>query len=312
MNPDRSRFNITLTRMAIVCFVGLAITAAQGASTINATNEYAWGANIGWTNWRPDFDGSNMEGVVVGEFICSGYVYGANVGWINLGNGNPPNHIQYQNNSAMDFGVNYTADSAQPGIAILRGFAYAANIGWINFEVSGNPRLSLFTGTFSGYAYSANCGWINLNDSLGRIQTNQLAMGADSNANGVADAWEYLYFGGLLAPGAENSDPNGNGMTLLDDYRDGVNPLLPNSGLRITAFSTSTSGPSQTSAMTWISTTARLYTIEVNTDLTQPLNWADSGLGLFAPDAGTSTTRNVLLAPTSKRFFRVKTMRPLP
>jgi hypothetical protein len=56
----------------------------------------------------------------------------------------------------------------------------------------------------------------------------------------------------------------------------------------------------------------RLYSIEVNTDLTMPLNWTDSGLGMFAPDQGTSTTRNVTQASATKRFFRVQTMRPLP
>src|SRR4051812_21682493 len=40
------------------------------------------------------------------DYICSGYIYGANVGWINVGNGNPANHVQYADNSAADFGVN--------------------------------------------------------------------------------------------------------------------------------------------------------------------------------------------------------------
>jgi hypothetical protein len=51
---------------------------------------------------------------------------------------------------------------------------------------------------------------------------------------------------------------------------------------------------------------------QVNTDLTMPLNWTDSGLGMFAPDAGTSTTRMVTQGSASKKFFRVQTMRPLP
>ena len=113
---------------------------ARAGSTINSNNAYAWGANIGWTNWLAD---SPADGVVVGEFTCSGYVYGANVGWINFGNGSPVNHIQYQNNSTTDFGVNYSVDPNQPGVGILRGFAYGANIGWINFEATGNPRVSL-------------------------------------------------------------------------------------------------------------------------------------------------------------------------
>jgi hypothetical protein len=283
---------------------------APAASTIDLTNQYAWGANIGWTNWRPDFDGTNTEGVIVGEFICSGNVYASNVGWINLGGGAPVNHIQYQNNSATDFGVNYSVDSTQPGVGILRGFAYGANIGWVNFEATGNPRVSLFTGTFSGYAYSANCGWINLNDLNGKVQTDHIAMGVDTNGNGIADAWEYLYFGGLLAPGQQNTSPNGNGMTLLQDYQDGINPTLPNTGLVITAYTTNAGGTS--SSVTFTSTTSRLYTIEVNTDLTMPLSWADSGLGVFAPDASTKTTRIVLQASATKRFYRVKTMRPVP
>ena len=295
--------------VSIIALVTLGIN-AWAASTIDVANQYGWGANIGWTNWRPDFDGTNTEGVVVGEFICSGYVYASNVGWINLGGGAPVNHIQYQNNSSTDFGINYSVDSTQPGVGILRGFAYGANIGWINFEATGNPRVSLFTGTFSGYAYSANCGWIDLNNLNGKVQTDHIAMGVDSNGNGIADAWEYLYFGGLLAPGQQNTSPNGNGMTLLQDYEDGINPTLADTGLAITAYTTNAGGAS--SRVTFTSTTSRIYTIEVNTDLTQPLNWTDSGLGSFAPDAGSTTTRTVTQGSATKRFYRVQTMRPVP
>jgi hypothetical protein len=295
-----------MKRLSLAVLLTAVPLCAHALSTINATNNYAWGANIGWSNWLP----STTDGVVVGEFVCSGYVYAANVGWINLGGGNPLNHIQYQNNAAADFGVNYSVDSSQPGVAILRGYAYGANIGWINFEATGNPRVSLFTGTFSGYAYSANCGWINLNDLNGKVQTDYITAGVDTNGNGITDAWEFLYFGGLLAPGQENTSPNNNGMTLLQDYQDGIDPTVPNANLRITAYSTGGAGTS--SNVTFTSTTARLYTIEVNTDLTQPLNWMDSGLGVFAPDAGTATTRGVTQAAATRKFFRVKTMRPLP
>ena len=204
--------------------------------------------------------------------------------------------------------MNVTSDSTQPGYLILRGYAYGANIGWINFDNIGNPRLSLFTGTLSGYAYSANCGWINLNDINGKVQTDHIAMGADSNGNGIADAWEYLYYGSLLAPGQENSYPNGSSMTLLQYYQDGFNPLMPNSGLRITGLSTNQGGT--TSTITFTSTSARLYSIEVTGDLIPPVIWSDSGLGMFAPDQGPSTTRTVIQSSAAKRFFHVKTSRP--
>ncbi len=299
-----------LVRASSLCAFAILLATARANTTIDSSHPYSYGANLGWMTWLAD---SATDGVSVGEFICSGWVYSANVGWINIGSGLPANHIQYQNNSATDFGVNYSVDSTQPGYGILRGYAYGANIGWINFEASGNPRVSLFTGRLSGYAYSANCGWINLDDMgapANYVQTDHIAMGTDSNGNGIADAWEYLYFGGLLSPGQENTSPNGDGQTLLQDYLDGINPLTVSNALRITAFSSNPGGTS--SNITFTSNAGRLYMIQVNTDLTQPLNWTDSGLGTFAPDQGASTARTVVQSTTTKKYFRVQTMRPLP
>ncbi|MGZ4963557.1 MAG: hypothetical protein ACXWIU_00485 [Limisphaerales bacterium] len=323
-----------MKRIAIFLSLLLSLGTTWATSTINTTNQYAWGANIGWTNWRPDFDSTNTEGVIVGEFICSGYIYAANVGWINMGNGSPFDHIQYKNNSATDFGVNVImydpeyqtayqtahnlpADTPQTGFALLRGYAYGANIGWVAFETQGNPRVSLFTGNLSGYAYSANCGWINLNGldagAVPRfVQTDHIAMGVSTNGNtpNIPDAWEYLYFGSLLGSGGQSADADGDGLTNLQEYQDGSAPNVANSPLRITAYTTNTGGTS--SNVTFTSTTARLYAIEVNNDLTMPLSWTDSGLGMFAPDLGSTTMKNVIQSSAVKRFYRAKTMRPLP
>src|ERR1043165_5145467 len=130
--------------------------AAPAASTINAVNKYAYGANIGWIDAR----GDTNNGAVIGEYVCSGSIYSANVGWISLGSGAPTNGISYQNLSSNDFGVN------QDGLGNLRGYAYGANIGWINFENSGAPAVDLKTGKLSGSIYSANCGWIGLSNAL--------------------------------------------------------------------------------------------------------------------------------------------------
>ena len=45
-------------------------------TTINAVNRYAYGANIGWLDWR----GDTNNGVVIATNVCSGYIYSANVG----------------------------------------------------------------------------------------------------------------------------------------------------------------------------------------------------------------------------------------
>src|SRR5580704_18334990 len=95
------------------------LSTALATTTIDAANKYAYGANLGWMDWR----GDTNNGAVIGEYVCSGYLYSANVGWINLGSGSPANQIQYQNNSASDFGIN------QDGLGNLRGYAYSANVG---------------------------------------------------------------------------------------------------------------------------------------------------------------------------------------
>src|SRR5947209_3964348 len=96
MNP-KTFIKITAFLMAIFC------AQIRAATTINNVNSFAYGANIGWINGYAD----NTNGAVIGEYVCSGCIYSANVGWINLGNGAPANGVQYQNNSAADFGVNH-------------------------------------------------------------------------------------------------------------------------------------------------------------------------------------------------------------
>ena len=139
----------------------------QAQTTIDPVNKYAWGANLGFTNWRP----SDADGVVIGDNFCAAFIYAANVGWIHLGDGTPANGTAYSNASADDFGVNCTTTGAPPGEKLLRGFAYGANIGWVSFEPTGNPRVILATGQLRGFVYSANCGWINLDDPNVYVQT---------------------------------------------------------------------------------------------------------------------------------------------
>ena len=207
----------------MAAIMAMAISSGQAASTINSTNAYSWGANMGYLNWRP----SAADGVNVGAYICQGYIYGANIGWINMGDGNPPNHIQYQNNSATDFGVNFIIDPSNMGHGLLRGFAYSANGGWLNFESTGNPYVVISNGQLRGYVWSANIGWINLDDLNFFVATDSIDPGIDTDGDGLPDAWEYTYFGNLT-PGP-NDDPDGDGETNLAEYRAKTNPTDVNS-----------------------------------------------------------------------------------
>ena len=232
-------------------------------------------------------------------FVAKFVMRTANVGWINLGGGAPTNGIQYQNLSASDFGVN------QDGLGNLRGFAYGANIGWVNFENNGAAKVDLVTGKLSGSVYSANCGWISLSNAFAFVQTDIIKPGADTDGDGLADAWERQNFGTL----SQNAggDPDGDGMSNLQEYLAGTNPNDPSSKLIITVYNTTPTGSSAT--FTWNSVLTRQYRIQGTLDL-NTLLWFDSGLGLISPD-GATTTRVITDTNAPIRFYRVKAIKPL-
>jgi hypothetical protein len=248
-------------------------------------------------DWRGDI----ANGAVIGQYVCSGYLYAANVGWINLGSGAPANGIYYQNLSAGDFGVN------KDGLGNLRGYAYGANIGWINFENNGAPSVDLLTGKLNGHVYSANCGWISLSNAFAFVQTSTILPGADTDGDGIADAWEQLKFGNLTTADS-SSDQDLDGASDLNEYLADTNPNDATSNLRITDYSTAFGGTAN--ALTWTSELTRHYYILETPSLDQPATWIDSGLSLIGPD-GALTTRNFISTETPMRFFRVQAVLPL-
>jgi hypothetical protein len=278
---------------------------ASAATTINSVNPFAYGANIGWMDWRGDV----TSGAVIGEFVCAGFIYAANVGWIDLGDGTPVNGIRYLNDSASDIGVNHD------GAGNLRGFAWGANIGWLTFtnqDANGatyaGPKVDLLTGKFSGFIWSANCGWISLSNAQAFVQTDTIRMGADSDGDGLPDSWELLHFGNLTSANA-NSDSDGDGFKDVSEYLADTDPLDPNSNLRITAISTPAGGSPVT--LTWTSVESRLYRIRETNDVTAASPWTEVGLGLIPPAAGPTTSRTFADAPSPQRFFRVEAVKPL-
>jgi hypothetical protein len=269
----------------------------QAATTIDPVNKYAYGANIGWMDWSGG-TGETANGAVIGAYVCFGYIYSANVGWINLGSGSPANGIQYQNNSASDFGVN------QDGLGNLRGYAYGANIGWIDFESTGAPAVNMVTGRMSGCVWSANCGWISLSNACAYVQTDTIPPGTLA-ANGLPIAWLLTYFG--TANVNANADPTSKGMTIAQDYLAGTNPNDAGSILEITARSFASGGASAT--LTWNSVPTRYYYIEESVSL-NPANWTTNGVGLISPE-GASTTSSLTDAGQPNRFYRIQAVRPL-
>jgi hypothetical protein len=272
------------------------LAALHAGTSIDAVNRYAYGGNVGWIDWAADIN----NGAVLGNYVCSGYLYAANVGWINMGSGSPANGIYYQNLSAGDFGIN------NDGLGNLSGYAWGANIGWITFEQTyGKPKINLLTGVLSGYAWSSNCGWISLSNAVAHVQTDYLYPGPLA-ADGLPVPWLLSHFGTTDVD--PNSDPTGKGMTVGQDYVAGTDPNNVNSVLRITAESFSSG--QQNVSLTWDSVPTRVYFIMKNTNLLTA-TWQDSGLGLVAPSAGSTTTTGFTDTNAPAKFYRVGAKLPL-
>ena len=277
--------------------VVIAMDFANANSTISSADRHAYAANAGWIDFRPSAD----NGVRVDETFLSGYAYAANFGWIHLGDGSPENGHSYSNNSSTDYGVNLAADGN------LSGFAYSANIGWIAFEQQwGQPTMNYSTGRFSGYTYATNAGWIALDTPSSDLAAASIAAPADSDSDGIADAWEQSKFGNLASATA-TSDADRDGATDLREYLAGTEPADADSHLRIVSHSYNTSN--QTASLTFTSAPNRRYLIEHDSDL-QGL-WTDSGFGLLSPDSGANTSRTFAHPASSRLFFRVQARKPL-
>ncbi len=137
-----------LIALIVLCL----ITVAQAATgPIDAIDKWAWGANAGWINFRPEHGG-----VTVYSDHLEGYAWGENVGWIRMGNYDGGGAHTYANDAADTYGVN------NDGSGNLSGYAWGTNVGWINFN-SAHSQVTIdpATSSFDGYAWGENVGWIH-------------------------------------------------------------------------------------------------------------------------------------------------------
>lgn len=269
----------------------------NGQTTISATDHHAFAANAGWIDFRTTVG----DGVRVTDTFLAGYAYAANFGWIHFGSGHPGNGHSYANGVIADYGVNMNPAGE------LTGCAYAPNVGYIQFEQAyGKPRIDPLTGIFHGAAYSANLGWISLETPSSALATTSISR-PDVDGDGIPDPWEELHFGNLTNANA-TTDADGDGATDLSEYTSGTDPQNATSHFRITSHSYA---PDRTSAtLTFTVVPNRLYRIEHGTTLAGA--WTDSPLGLFTPDPGPTTTRNITVPSVTARFFRASAVPALP
>jgi len=279
-------------------FLWMLVVPVGAQTTIDRSLSHAYGANCGWVN----LVGDTAHGVVVTEWFLAGKAWSANCGWIDLGDGTPTDGTRYSNASAADCGVNLDPSGN------LTGFAYAANVGWIQLGWAGSgdpnrPWIDLASGMFHGFAYGANVGWIKLGPST--LATGPLAL-PDSDGDHIGDPWEWEHFGALEIAGIGTDwDHDGSSdaaeAIALTDPKDATDFLKIVSHVFGSGHAT----------LTLVFTTqgSRRYRIEIDDDLAG--TWSDSGLGVFEPDSGSTTTKQIVVPAGSRRFFRVAVLAPL-
>ena len=71
-----------MSRLAVFGVLLAGVTAlASTNSTINSTRKWAWSSSVGWINCKSDA----TNGMIVGQYVCSGFMYSPTAGWISLG-----------------------------------------------------------------------------------------------------------------------------------------------------------------------------------------------------------------------------------
>jgi hypothetical protein len=294
------------TPLLLALLLALTPCARAQTSTISATQRHAWSANTGWIDFRPQ-QPSPGDGFRLGDSACAGWIWSANAGWIHCGDGSPANLVSYANTNATDFGVNHS------GTGNLSGYAWAPNLGWINFGWAAStnvnrPRVDLGTGTFTGFVWSANAGWINLAGST--LRSTNLVV-ADSDGDGIGDAYEIQY-AGSLTPMNASSHSDADGVSDLNEYLAFTHPRDAGSFLKVTGLQLVNPNGSAVQ-LTWTSSPARRYKIERNANLTTSPGWQVSPFdpATFSPDDGAVTTRTTLAGAATRQYFRVRAVLPL-
>jgi hypothetical protein len=274
--------------------------------TIDPVDRYAWGENIGWTDWRWD-PGTPGKGATIGQYFCAGFIWGENVGWIQLGTGAPADDLHYTNTAAADYGLNHD------GKGNLFGLAWGENIGWITFDqsVSNPPHLDLATGRFAGYAYGENIGWIDLgSNGIHFVKTTTIEGGPDLDLDLIADAWELEQakaagLGPVLTHLDKTTDTDGDGKSDLAEYLADSDPFDFADYPRIV-----TVGRDEMTSeiiLEWTSSPRRIYEIGSTT----ALDGFTVDFDNLAPDAGVTTSVMFSDPQLSRKFWQVGAKLPL-
>jgi hypothetical protein len=134
------------------------------------------------------------------------------------------------------------------------------------------------------------------------------AANADSDGDGIPDWWMIQYFGHLTGQAFDQSlaqdDPNGTGMTTLQDYIAGTIPTDPDSVFEASVTPAATSGGDVT--LVWQAVAGRTYSVQYKDNLEDPTWQALGGAPIINGNQGQFTV------PTDQgsRYYRIVVAAP--
>lgn len=138
---------LVLFLSGVFVFLKSPVYASSTDGTIDLSDKYAWGENIGWLNF-----GTTEGNVHITDSALTGYIWGENIGWISL---NCSNH------GVSPCSIDYKVSN--DGEGTLTGYAWSENTGWINFNPTYGGVTINSSGEFLGYAWGENIGWVVFN-----------------------------------------------------------------------------------------------------------------------------------------------------
>jgi alpha-glucosidase (family GH31 glycosyl hydrolase) len=175
------------------------------------------------------------------------------------------------------------------------------------YKAAGGQNIAIsrvFTCTVSATQLNMSFTPVIDNARASGIQVRKIA-DLDTDADGIPDWWMLAYFGHATGQAGDNSlanqDADGSGYFNLQDYLAGMNPLDPNSALRITNINIVGNDVN----VTW--TTAPNKTNQLQHATAPGTNTVWSNVGAAIPVAGSPVTQTDYGAATNPpTFYRVR------
>ena len=174
-------------------------------------------------------------------------------------------------------------------IALGYNAGHTANFGALNPILSADGRTIVFQSFSTDLAP-------NVLGPTRSLYLVRLGTG-DSDHDSMDDDWEMTYFGDLSHDGTADTD--GDGMTDLQEFQAGTNPIDNDSVLRCVAVSASTGG----ATIYWSAVPGRSYRVEYKTSVDDP-TWTtliDSTTAIIS----TASATDLDTALSTQRFYRV-------